>query len=102
SHTIRGWERDGLLPRSMLPHRDEKDWRYWTPAQLEKIKEWMERNEMAPGKGLSGFDPTVLRVQEMLGKLRQPRDIPTVKCPHCGGSFKNLAAHLRRAHPAAA
>lgn len=101
SHTIRGWERDGLLPRGLRPHRDEKDWRYWTPQQAERLQSWLTGNGMAPGKGLRGFSPSPERVQEMLGNLRQPRALELKRCPHCRTGFKNLSAHVRRAHPEA-
>ncbi len=70
-HTIRQW--DGSLPEDLKPHRDERGWRYWTPAQAQAIKAWMKREGRAPGKGLSGFKPSPERVREMLEKLRQPR-----------------------------
>jgi hypothetical protein len=98
SHTIRGWERDKILPRGLVPHRDDKGWRYWTDSQVVKMKEWMGTNGMAPGKGLSGFTPSVEKVQEMMTKLREPRDLELVKCPQCDRSVKNLTAHVRFAH----
>lgn len=102
SHTIRGWERDGLLPKALLPKRDDKGWRYWTPSQVVKLKRWMISNGMAPGKGLSGFKPSVDKVQGMLKQLREPRNIPKQPCPTCGVLCKNVAAHIRMAHPKAA
>lgn len=99
SHTIRGWERDGILPKALRPSRDEKNWRYWTPAQAMKIKAWMTAQNMQPGKGLSGFSPDGDQVDVMMSQLRRPRDIELKRCPHCPGSFKNLSAHIRHAHP---
>lgn len=102
SHTIRGWEKSDLLPKRLLPHRNEKGWRYWTPSQVDGLKAWVVKKNMVPGKGLSGFTPSPDRVQEMFAKLRQPREIQTTPCPHCSRPCKNLAAHLRLAHPQAA
>lgn len=102
SGTIRGWEREGALPKSLRSRRDDKGWRYWNEPQVDRILEWMRRNGMAPGKGLSGFKPSVDQVQGMLKQLRQPRNIVPEDCPHCGKSVKNLSAHVRFAHPQAA
>jgi hypothetical protein len=100
SHTIRCWENDGMLPKSLIPKRDERTkWRYWTEYQVAKLQEWMLKNGMAPGKGLSGFQPDGERVQGMLEQLRQPRDLEVVKCPKCTKEVRNLAAHMRLAHP---
>lgn len=99
SHTIRGWERDGLLLKKLLPHRDEKGWRYWTPSQVVQLVEWMKRKGMQPGKGLAGFEPTEAQVESMMQQLRQPRDIEAVDCEQCGRAVKNLSAHMRLAHP---
>lgn len=54
-HTLRTWEYGGRLPSDLLPHRDERGWRYWTPEQVEKMKQWIIDEDMRPGKGL----PTV-------------------------------------------
>lgn len=51
--TIRGWERDGRLPKKLRPKRNDRGWRYWTPKQVEEIKKWMERNDMRPGNALA-------------------------------------------------
>lgn len=99
SHTIRQWERHGTLPKHLLGKRDEKGWRYWTEQQVASIQEWMQKNGMAPGKGLSGFTPDAEQVQGMLTQLRQPRNIETVLCPVCDKAIKNLPAHTRLAHP---
>ncbi len=52
SHTVRGWERDGRLPPELQSKRDERGWRYWTPEQVEGIKNWIVENDIRPGKGL--------------------------------------------------
>ncbi len=52
AHTIRGWEREGRLPENLRSHRDERGWRYWTPDQVEGIKQWIIDEDIRPGKGL--------------------------------------------------
>lgn len=59
-HTIRQWERLGLLPRGCEAQRDSRNWRYWTPAQVDMICEWLETR--AP------------QSEEKLQKMRRPRD----------------------------
>ena len=41
-HTIHRWEMDGDLPRSCRPYRDSRNWRYWTPAQVDELERWIE------------------------------------------------------------
>lgn len=77
-HTIRQWERsingkDPILPDHLWGQRDERDWRYWDQRQVNGIIKWMEREGIAPGKGLSAYKPSPEQVTEMLRKLRQPR-----------------------------
>lgn len=72
-NTIRLWERDGSLPEELRAQRDERDWRYWTPAQVQRIKAWMKREGRAPGIGLRNVTPTPEKTQQILTNLRQPR-----------------------------
>lgn len=41
--TIRTWERYHWLPDGLEFHRDEIGWRYWTRAQLELARQWINR-----------------------------------------------------------
>ncbi len=67
--TIRGWERAERLPSNLLPVRDgDQGWRYWTPEQVEGIKEWMLAAKMSPGSGLN-LSPE--REEAMLETLRR-------------------------------
>lgn len=52
-HTLRVWEYQNKLPKKLLPHRDERGWRYWTDSQVEGLKAWLIENDIRPGKGLS-------------------------------------------------
>lgn len=52
SHTIRQWQRDGRLPEELLPGRNENGWRVWSAEQVEAMKEWIEREDLRPGKSL--------------------------------------------------
>jgi DNA-binding transcriptional MerR regulator len=51
-HTIRIWMYQNRLPNELLPQRDERNWRYWTEAQLDGLKQWVIDQDMRPGKGL--------------------------------------------------
>lgn len=48
-HTLRTWEREGRLPEELLPHRDERGWRYWTEDQVEGLKKWIIDEQIRPG-----------------------------------------------------
>ena len=82
-NTVRLWEepvknKDGSpgpipLPEELRAHRDERGWRYWTPAQVQRIKAWMKREGRAPGIGLRNVASTPEKTQEILTSLRQPR-----------------------------
>jgi len=52
-HTIRVWIYQHKLPNSLLPYRDEKNWRYWTSEQIDGLKAWIIENDVRPGKGLT-------------------------------------------------
>lgn len=69
--TIRHWEREGILPKSLMPKRDARGWRWWTPSQAQRIKEWMVRNDMRPGKSLPQYHPTAAEQSEVLRKMRR-------------------------------
>ncbi len=52
-HTIRIWIYQNRLPENLLPYRDDRNWRYWTPEQVDGLKSWILEKDMRPGKGLS-------------------------------------------------
>lgn len=70
--TIRGWEASKKLPKSLLPKRDDRNHRYWTPAQVHGSRgllRWMERNDMRPGKLMT--DPS--KESQHVHNLRRPK-----------------------------
>lgn len=71
--TIRQWERSGILPKELLPQRNERDWRFWTSAQVEGIKKWMRDQDLRPGKGLAHYQPTPDEVDAHIAGQRLPR-----------------------------
>lgn len=73
--TVRKWDREGRLPKELKPKRDERNRRYWTSDQVEKIRRWMVTEDLRPGKGLphNRSRPSEERVQQHLEKLRQPK-----------------------------
>jgi DNA-binding transcriptional MerR regulator len=55
-NTIRKWEREGRLPKHLIPRRGDNGRRFWTHEQVygqRGIIKWMERNDMRPGKYIS-------------------------------------------------
>ena len=50
AHTIRQWESHDRLPDHLRSQRNSRGWRYWTPEQVEGIKDWIITAEMEPGK----------------------------------------------------
>ena len=73
--TLRKWERSGVLPKRLRPHREEtgRRWRYWTREQIEGIKDWLERTDRRPGKGLPTYDPSDQQVEQAIDAMRRPR-----------------------------
>lgn len=72
-NTVRLWEREGVLPKELRAHRDERNWRYWTPSQVVRLKAWMRREGRAPGSGLRNVTPSIEQTKAMLVGLRKPR-----------------------------
>ena len=73
--TVRGWCR-GKLPADLMPRRDSTSsgglgWRYWTPEQVDGIKDWMVAQKMYPGAGLKSFSPTPEETDDLIVKLRR-------------------------------
>lgn len=71
--TLRSWERYGWLPKELRSQRGTRGWRFWTPAQIEGIREWMTANDMRPGKGLPHYKPNAAQVHQHMVGQRRPR-----------------------------
>lgn len=54
-HSIRIWIYKGIVPKHLLPQRDERNWRFWTQEQIDGLKEWMILSDLRPGKGLQSI-----------------------------------------------
>jgi DNA-binding transcriptional MerR regulator len=70
--TIRKWEREGKLPKHLLPRRGERGWRCWTHAQVygeRGIIKWMKKHDMRPGREFS--DPA--NADDHVRHLRRPK-----------------------------
>lgn len=74
--TLRKWESLGVLPQHLRPHRGERNWRYWTPEQIEGIQNWMQETDRRPGKGLPHYNPTEAELDRVLLRMRRPRSQP--------------------------
>jgi len=72
-HTIRGWEREGVLPKDLLPVRGPRNRRQWTAEQAKGILEWMRESRRFPGSGLTGYDPTPEEIEERIHRMRAAR-----------------------------
>jgi len=68
--TIRGWERDGVLPKHLRSSRDSQNRRCWTRAQVRGIKEWMAKSRRFPGSGLPGYHPTQEQIDAVISRMR--------------------------------
>lgn len=70
--TIRKWEREGKLPKHLLPQRGQRGRRYWTHAQVHGkrgLVEWMRKHEMRPGRAFSDPKNEAVHVRN----LRRPK-----------------------------
>jgi hypothetical protein len=75
--TLRKWEQLGVLPRHLRPHRGYRNWRYWTPEQIDGIREWMKKPARTPGRGLPHYNPTEKELDRAIAAMRKPRKRPT-------------------------
>lgn len=71
--TIRKWEREGLLPDDCVPTRDSRGRRFFTPDQIDKIRQWIIDTDRRAGKGLPYYDPSFEEVEQQVIKMRVPR-----------------------------
>lgn len=71
--TLRKWEQLSVLPKHLLPHRGTRGWRYWTPEQIEGIRDWIRETDRRPGKGLPHYNPTEKELEKAITSMRQPR-----------------------------
>jgi DNA-binding transcriptional MerR regulator len=72
--TLRKWEQINALPPHLQPHRGNRGWRYWTPEQIEGIREWLRDTDRRPGKGLPHYNPTELQLERAISAMRRPRE----------------------------
>lgn len=70
--TLRKWEQDGVLPKNLLPQRGERGWRYWTPDQIEGIKEWIRDTNRHSGNALPHYNPTENELDSAIDRMRRP------------------------------
>jgi hypothetical protein len=71
--TLRKWEAAKDLPPHLMPHRGDRGWRYWTPEQIELIKDWLRDTDRRPGKGLPHYNPTPKQLDLAIAAMRRPR-----------------------------
>lgn len=71
--TLRKWEQLGVLPEDLVPHRGTRGWRYWTPEQINGIRQWIRETDRRPGKGLPHYNPTEKELDKAIEAMRTPR-----------------------------
>ena len=74
--TLRKWEQLGVMPQHLIPHRGERGWRYWTPEQIDGIRDWLRDTDRRPGKGLPHWNPTEQQLDKAIKAMRHPRPRP--------------------------
>ena len=70
--TLRKWENDGVLPAQLLPQRGDRGWRYWTPQQIEQIKDWLRDTQRYTGTALENYNPTDKELDKAIEAMRTP------------------------------
>jgi len=70
--TLRKWDQDGVLPEELRPHRGHggSQWRFWTPDQIEGIKEWIRKTQRYSGNALPHYNPTEKDLDKAIKKMR--------------------------------
>jgi hypothetical protein len=71
--TIRGWERDKILPSDLVPLRDKNGWRYWTDEMVQNIQAWITSEDRRPGKGLPHYKPSADDIAKHIQAQRKKR-----------------------------
>jgi phage terminase Nu1 subunit (DNA packaging protein) len=72
-HTIRDWERSGVLPKHLRGKRDSRQRRSWDMKQVEGIIKWMHTSRRFPGAGLRGYEPTAEQITEHVHSMRNAK-----------------------------
>lgn len=70
--TLRKWDQLGVLPRPLRPHRGIRNWRYWTPEQIDGIREWMRETDRRSGRALAHWNPTEKEIDKAIEAMRKP------------------------------
>lgn len=70
--TLRKWEQLGVLPKHLRPFRGARNWRYWTPEQIEGIKNWIRETDRRSGKALTHWNPTEKDLDKAIEAMRRP------------------------------
>lgn len=73
--TLRKWDQTKVLPEHLRPHRGHggSNWRFWTPDQIDGIKEWVRTTERYTGKALPYYNPTEKELDRAIAKMRDVR-----------------------------
>lgn len=72
-NTVRGWDREGLLPEELKSHRDDNGWRFWLESQMPGLAQWIIDADRRPGKGLPNYKPTKEEAEAHVRTVRRKR-----------------------------
>jgi hypothetical protein len=72
-NTVRGWDREGILPDHLKSTRMDNGWRGWTASQVEGLRQWLLDTDRRPGKGLPNYQPTEEEREKHVTTVRRKR-----------------------------
>jgi hypothetical protein len=70
--TLRKWDQQGILPEHLRSHRGERGWRFWTPEQIEGIKNWIRDTNRYSGNAFPHYNPTENDLDKAIELMRRP------------------------------
>lgn len=70
--TLRKWEQQKILPEHLRSQRGVRGWRYWTPDQIEGIKDWIRETNRHSGNALPHYNPTEEKLDKAIEAMRRP------------------------------
>jgi hypothetical protein len=69
--TLRKWEQTQVLPVHLRSKRGIRNWRYWTPDQIDGIREWIRETDRRSGKALKHWNPNQKQLDAAIKAMRK-------------------------------